>query len=218
AGQQRDRASDGGGGERVSFHVRPRLRPNAAVAHAVRVLDGIAARDADAVAAQFADRSEVVDHTTAGTYGREGLLAGLLPLVKARDATIRIEGLATLGESLALGRQSVWASGARGRTWDVGPLESESVQLIEVDGEGRRARSEIFAANHLGDAVARLYERYAELLPEGPDRTRAAATARSAALTLRRDFDSYAETFAPAIAVVDHRTLGTWSASGAEEF
>src|SRR5262249_24501114 len=47
---------------------------------------------------------------------------------------------------------------------------------------------------------------------------RAAATARSAALTLRRDFDSYAETFAPAIAVVDHRTLGTWSASGAEEF
>src|SRR5262249_60178078 len=102
AGHQLDRASDGGGGERVSFHVRPRLRPNAAVAHAVHVLDGIAARDADAVAAQFADRSEVVDHTTAGTYGREGLLAGLLPLVKPRDAPIRIPRLATLSHSLTL--------------------------------------------------------------------------------------------------------------------
>src|SRR5262249_4917313 len=173
------RASDGVGGEPVSFHVRARLRPNAAAAHAAHLLDAIAARDADAVAAQVADRSEVVDHTTGATYGRQGLLAGLLPLAKAQDATLRIEGLATLGESLALGRQWVWASGARGRTWDIGPLESESVQLIEVDGEGRRARSAIFAANRLGDAVARLYERYAELLPDGPARARAAATARS---------------------------------------
>src|SRR5262249_56425192 len=101
-----------------------------------------------------------------------GIARRVAPLVKAKDATIRIEGLATLGESLALGRQSVWASGAPGRTWDVGPLESESVQLIEVDGEGRRARSEIFAPDRLGDAVARLYERYAALLPEGAARGR----------------------------------------------
>src|SRR5262249_43593137 len=150
--RQVDRASDGGG-EPVSLHVHARIRPNAAVAHAVRLLDAIAARDVDAVAAQCADRSEVVDHTTAATYDRRGWLAALLPLVKAQDATIRIEGLATLGESLALGRQWVSASGARGRTWDIGPLESESVQLIEVDGEGRRARSEIFAPDKLGDAV-----------------------------------------------------------------
>src|SRR5262249_48170305 len=66
---------------------------------------------------------------------------------------------------------------------------------------------------HLGNAVARLYERYAEMLPDGPARTRAAAIARSAALALQLD----AEALAPGIEVVDHRTLGTWSARGAEE-
>src|SRR5262249_33641660 len=117
-----DRASDGGG-ERVSFHVRPRVRPNAAVAHGVRCLDAIAARDANALAAQVADRSEVVDHPTGRTYDWQGSLAAFYPLVEAQDATIRIEGLATLGDSLALGRQWVSASEARGRTWDVGPFE-----------------------------------------------------------------------------------------------
>src|SRR5262249_36980927 len=66
---------------------------------------------------------------------------------------------------------------------------------------------------HLGNAVARLYERYAEMLPDGPARTRAAAIARSAALALQLD----AEALAPGIEVVDHRILGTWSARGAEE-
>jgi hypothetical protein len=204
---QVDRASDGGG-ERVSLHIPPRVRPNAAVAHAVRILDAIAARDADAVAAQVADRSEVVDHTTGATYGRQGLLAGLYPQVTAQNVTTRIEGLATLGDSLALGRQWVWASGARGRTWDIGPLESESVQLIEIDGEGRRARTEMFAPNRLGDAVARLYERYAELLPDGPVRDRAAATARSvAAFFGPPDFDRYATAVGPEVEMVHHRGL-----------
>src|SRR5262249_25424907 len=127
-----------------------------------------------------------------------------------------IEGFATLGESLALGRLSVSASGARGRTWDIGPLESESVQLIEVDGEGRRARSEIFSANRLGDAVVRLYERYAELLPDGPPRTRAAATARSVAAFLGPpDFDRYATAIGPDVEMVHHRgLLGQGSSRG----
>src|SRR5262249_51490904 len=110
--------------------------------------------------------------------------------------------------SLALARQWVSASEARGRTWDVGPFESESVQLIEVDGEGRRARSEIFAANRLGDAVVRLYERYAELLPEGPARDRAAATARSvAAFFGKPDFDRWATAVGPDVELVHHRGL-----------
>src|SRR5262249_34582525 len=118
--------------------------------------------------------------------------------------------------SLALGRQSVSASGARGRTWDVGPLESESVQLIEVDGEGRRARSDIFAANRLSDAVVRLYERYAELLPDGPERERAAATARSVAVFPSFEPERFATVYAPAIEFVDHRALRTHAAHGAE--
>ena len=48
----------------------------------------------------------------------------------------------------------------------------------------RVRRLEIFAPDRLGDAIARLYERYAELLPDGPERTRAAATARSVAVLL----------------------------------
>ncbi|MGH9670631.1 MAG: hypothetical protein ACRD3A_11035, partial [Terriglobales bacterium] len=53
--------------------------------------------------------------------------------------------------------------------------------LIEADAQGRHRRQEAFAADRLGDAVARLYERYADLLPDGPARARAAATARSVA-------------------------------------
>ena len=64
-----------------------------------------------------------------------------------------------------------------------------------------------------------MYERYADLLPDGPARARAAATARSVAAMLGPfDPDRYATAFAPAIEVVDHRTLGTWSARGAEAF
>src|SRR2546425_12499947 len=55
----------------------------------------------------------------------------------------------------------------------------DEIILIEVDPDGRRRRSEDFAADRLGDAVARLYERYADLLPDGPARVRAAATARA---------------------------------------
>src|SRR5262249_47323972 len=155
-------------------------------------------RDANALAAQVADRSEVVHHTTGRTYDWQGSLAAFYPLVEAQDATIRIEGLATLGDSLALARQWVSASEARGRTWDVGPFVAASLQLIEVDGEGRGARSEIFAANRLGDAVVRLYQRYAELLPEGSARTRAAATASSVATFLGPpDFDRYATVVGP---------------------
>src|SRR5207247_1709862 len=84
---------------------------------------------------------------------------------------------------------------------------------------GRRQRSEVFAADRLGDAVARLYERYAELLPDGPVRVRAAATARAvAALPLAgaRDLDREATAIAPALEYVDHRTVGLGSVHGAE--
>ncbi len=73
------------------------------------------------------------------------------------------------------------ASGFAGGKFDVGAYERDEIILIEVDAQGRRRRLEVFAADRLGDAVARLYERYAELLPDGPARDRAAATARSVA-------------------------------------
>ena len=109
------------------------------------------------------------------------------------------------------------ASGVISEKFDVGAYERQEINLIEVDPSGRRRRSEWFAADRLGDAIARLYERYADLVPDGPARIRAAATARSVAAVLGpHDPDRYAAAFAPTIEVVDHRTLGTWSARGAE--
>src|SRR5215470_13561804 len=95
----------------------------------------------------------------------------------------------------------------------------EAIDLIEVDAQGRQRRVEQFGSNRLGDAVARLYERYAELLPEGPERARAAATARSVALSAGPvDPDRYAAALAPLVDYVDHRTIGLESTRGAEAF
>src|SRR5262249_17390402 len=61
-------------------------------------------------------------------------------------------------------------------------------------------------------AVARLYERYAELLPDGPERARAAATARSVAVLPTPDRWA----FAPDAEATDHRTVGFGSLRGAD--
>ena len=91
--------------------------------------------------------------------------------------------------------------------------------LVEVDGNARRRRTDIFAVKHLADAVARLYERFAELLPAGPARDQAAGTARSVtAYTGPYDPDRYVAAWAPDIQVVDRRILGTMSTKGADAF
>src|SRR5262249_59194779 len=86
----------------------------------------------------------------------------------ARGGPCGQEPLATLGDSIALCRQWMSASGLGGKTFDVGAWESENIILVEVDAQGRRRATEVFALNHLADAVARLYERYAELVSNGP--------------------------------------------------
>src|SRR5262249_26867672 len=156
-----------------------RVRQNAATANAARVEAAIAARDFDAIAACFVDLCEVIDHANGATYDREGTLTTWRSLLKVRDATYRQGPPATPGNSLALCRQCTSAPGVAGKRFDVGAYEIEQLALIEVDAGGRRRRTEILAADHLGDAVVRLYECYAELLPDGAARARAAATARS---------------------------------------
>ncbi|MGH7819923.1 MAG: hypothetical protein ACREQ9_09130, partial [Candidatus Binatia bacterium] len=187
--------------------AKRRVRPNAATANAALADAAIAARDADPPGL-LADRSEAIDHTTGATYDRPGLLVTLRALLGGKDPELRHEPLATFGDSLALCR--LWSSASRfvGRKFDVGPYQREEVILIEVDAVGRRTRTEFFAAEHLGDAIARFYERYAELLAEGPDHVRAAATARSvAALVGPFDPDRSAAACAAGIQSIDHRTL-----------
>src|SRR5262249_45763961 len=194
-----------------------RVRSNAATANAARVEAAIAVRDFDAIAACLADPCDVIDHPNGATYDREGALAAWRALPSVQDATYREEPLATLGDSLALCRQYASAPGLTGKTFDVGAYEIEQLALIEVDAEGRRRRGELFTSNHLGDAVVRLYERYAALLPDGPERARAAATARSIAVYPGPvDLDRCAAALAPLVDYVDHRTIGLESTRGAE--
>lgn len=196
--------------------VRRRVRPNAATANAASLAAVIAARDADAIVSHFADDLEVVDHANGTTYDRQGSLHTWHGLLKARAGTCRIEPLATLGDSLALYRQWFSAAGTASQHFDVGPYEVENVLVSEVDAEGRDRCREVFAADRLGDAVVRLYERYAGLLPEGAARARAAATARSVSnLVASYDVDRWAAAIAPDITAVDRRTLGLGSARGA---
>src|SRR5439155_21358601 len=90
--------------------------------------------------------------------------------------------------------------------------EKEEIALTEVDAQGRHRRSEVFALDRLGDAVARLYERYADLIPDGPERARAAATARSVVALGPPD----RWPFAPDAEATDHRTVGFGSVRGGD--
>src|SRR5207249_4161415 len=193
-----------------------RVRSNAATAHAARLDAAIAARDFDALPILLAYEYEVVDHTTGVTYDREGGLSSQRALLSAQDPTCRHEPLATLGDSLALCRLSTSASRFVSRKLDVGAHERVVLNLIEVDAQGRGRQSELFASDRLGDAFVRLYERYADLLPDGPARTRAAAAARSVAVLGSPDPDSVDAIIAPDGEYVDHRSLGFPTLRGAE--
>src|SRR5262249_39241794 len=204
--------------DRLARPGRRRLQPNAATASTAHLDAAIAARDADAIDGLIADHVEAVSHPGKWKVilDRQGWITSWRSLLHAQEPTCRHEPIATLGESLALCRRSVSGRGFAGAQFDVGPYEKEEIALTEVDTHGRQTRYDDFAEDRLGDAIARLYERYAELLPGGPEHTRAAATARSVAAVLGPfDPDGIAAAYAPDVEVVDHRILGTWSARGA---
>jgi tetratricopeptide (TPR) repeat protein len=196
-----------------------RVQPNAATAMLVRLHAHLAARDFDAVAKDSREDMESIDHPSGSSYGREAIVASLRRFFRSRDPHYEAEPLATLGDFLVLARRHTSASGGGGGRFDVGAYENDALELFEVDASGKTSRTEVFAADKLGAAVARLYERHAELLPEKHDRERAAATARSVAGWIGPiDPDRLATTMTPSMEMVDHRNLGTWSTRGAAEF
>ena len=196
-----------------------RLPPNAATASAARFEAAVVARDEDAFLRQFAEEDEVVHHPTGAVWDRDGTLAMFRPMWRADDPVFRMEPLATLGDTLALCRHSASAERLAGKKYDVGAFESREILVFAADAQGRIRQIEFFANDRFADAISRLYERYAELLPEGPARVRAAATARSVARLLLglRDPDHLAETFAPDIEFRDRRAIVSWGEARGKE-
>jgi len=200
---------------------RRSLRSNAATAMQARFDAAIAARDLAAIAAVFGESYVEIDHPTGSTYGSAAAVASVQRLFRSRDAYYVVEPLATLGESLLLVRRRTGAGAAESGRYDVGAYASEAIQLFEADECCLCARSEVFSADRLADAVARLYERHAELLPEGERRAHAEATARSitkmVALATTRDVDQLGAALSPRVESIDHRQLGLPPGRGAGE-
>ncbi len=196
-----------------------RVRPNAATANNARLEAAVAARDAEAIACIFADDAQTDHHPTGISYARDVSVARLRAILEARDL-VRHESIATLGDSLALCHDRTSYSALVEGDIDIGAVERDQVVLTEVDARGQRRRAEFFAEDRLGDAIARLYTRYAELLPDGSARDRAAATARSVARWLHPldHAERFRGVLAPDVEFVDHRPLGLGSGRGAESF
>ena len=194
-----------------------RVRANAATAQAARLEAAVSARDERALTPLFDELVEVVEHATGTVFDGRAMQAMWSALIRAESPTVRSEPLASLGDSIALFRSSM-SFNALGDAGEVGPFGAvarEEIVLVEAGPTGHHRRVETFATDHLADAVARLYERHAESLPDGPARTRAAATARVVSVLMAAPaLDSYATAFADDVAWADHRTLGFGSLRG----
>ena len=199
--------------------VGRRVTPNAATQSTERFNAAIAARDLDALSHELSDEVEVVHHQTGTTYGRKGLLVTWRSMFHAATMVRRHEVMASLGDALALTHHTISLEGfVEDHLTSLGAVEIDEVVLIEVDAQRRIRRFEIFPVERLGDALVRLYERYAELLPEVAQRTRIAGISRSVAAHIGAiDLDRLRLVFDPLLRCVDHRVLGTWSAGTAEE-
>jgi class 3 adenylate cyclase/tetratricopeptide (TPR) repeat protein len=194
-----------------------RVRPNEVTTFWARFDAVFAARDTDAIDASFNDAFAETDHTTGASYGRDGALASIHRLLRSPDPGFRHEALATLGPSLGLVRGLISASGTGGGRFDVAAYEIEEIKVTEVDAQGQLRSAEVFARERLTEAITRLYERYAEILPEGPERDRAAATARTMGSVLRSaTLDGWCDSVADDFELVDHRVLGIGSLRGGE--
>ncbi len=190
---------------------------NAATEHATRAEAAARSGDFTAMRELFTDDYRELDHPNGATLDADGIVASTQRLFRAQDPIFQLEPLAVLGTRVALVRRVSGASATQSRRFDVGPSEYTSLMLIEVAADGRSRYGEVFAADRLGEAVARLCELYAEQLPEGSARKQALTRAVGLReLSGRLDIEHLAKYFAPDVQHVDHRLAGVGRLSGAE--
>jgi class 3 adenylate cyclase/tetratricopeptide (TPR) repeat protein len=194
-----------------------RVRENAATAIGARLRSAALARDEAAIAALCADDLHVLHHPTGARIDREAGLQRFRLLGRSEGLELAVEILATLGDSLTLSRDATSFDRLAQDGLSFGASRSLQLTLLEANARGQCARVEVFGEDRLGEAVSRLYERHAELLPDGPGRARAEATARSVATVLGTpDVDRLGTALAPDAEFADHRTIGFRPARGAE--
>jgi class 3 adenylate cyclase/ketosteroid isomerase-like protein len=193
-------------------------RANAASALAERFTAAFAARDRDDLSACLSATYEQIEHSTASRFARDEVLNSLENLLRSDAPYFEMRVLVTLGPSLCLALRRSGADGADAERYDVGAYETEAFHVIETDGDGLLKRSEFFAPDRLNEAIACLYERYADRRPDGPQRDRSFSVCRamSAMLTAPTDVDRVAPMLSPDFESVDHRPLSTWSLRGAD--
>src|SRR5262245_19750963 len=128
--------------------VERRVRANAATARAARLDAAIAARDADALSAVFAPGGDTLEHTTGSTSDGGGAIRLYRYLLRAEEPACRHEPLATLGDSLALFRQSTSARGVAGGTFDVGAYYQGILSRLEAASRGRWLAATVTDQHH----------------------------------------------------------------------
>ncbi|TMA78596.1 MAG: DUF4440 domain-containing protein, partial [Deltaproteobacteria bacterium] len=201
----------------VGDRVRRPPPPNAATENIAGIDAAIVARDLDAIRALMADDAEFTHHPTGTTYGREGALETFRVAFTASGLSSAREPVATLGDALVLCRATLSITELGDAEVPFGASRREQLMVVEVDRHARQCRAELFADDRLREALARLYERYAELLPDGPERRRATAIARGVAAIPPGASVEREPALAPDVEFVDHRLLGFGQVHGPEK-
>ncbi|HXC51516.1 MAG TPA: adenylate/guanylate cyclase domain-containing protein, partial [Candidatus Limnocylindrales bacterium] len=186
-----------------------RLPRNFAIQNRHRLATVIASRDVQAIETVFRQDVEIIDHPHGRSYGYASMHERIrLMIAESVDSKWSYESLTPLGESLAVCRLCITTTGSSVDTASIGATDVAYVQVVEADNMGRARRVEIFAEDKLGEALVRLYERYAGQQPEGPARASAAQVARSiAAYDGRFDPGRVEKELSTSFRLIDHRSL-----------
>jgi ketosteroid isomerase-like protein len=206
-------------GESARHPALPPVTANAATHCYERFEAAVAARDVEVLAERLDASLSVVHHPTGAAYGRRELVATWRSMLKADRLSFRNEVLASLGHSLALGRYLISIEGlSESHLKGFGLAEFDEITLFETAEHGRLVRLEIFAAEQLEKAAARLHERYAAHRRDDrrrspsdsllvPPNAAARAYDRWLACAEAGDWDALRALYAPNVVFDDRRRL-----------